>query len=416
ILYYDKATQLFEKQLNDIELAKIDLDKGKIALAQNDRATAKRLFDQALKVAESNNDVELLINTLNELSLWYEISGSPTESLKAIRKSINLKDSLEAINRNQQFSQTLMEFEIGRKDLAIAELNAQQLLRQEQLKNEEFLRNVLVVILAFTAVLLFTLYRNSVKSKKTNEMLVEHQKEIEAKSRELQSLLSMKDKFFSIVSHDLRSPINGLVGILDMLDDGYITQEELVKVTVSLRGRLGSTSKMLDNLLDWALVEMNEITLKWEEINLNKVAEDNLMSFKDINEKNVRFVNKIKPHVRVKADRNMLDLILRNLIANSVKFTENGGEVTLSAVKAENHKFTVKVTDNGVGMNADQLNKIFDTSALYTTRGTANEKGTGLGLKLCKEFVEKMGGTIWVESEEGKGSTFNFTLQNPDKK
>ncbi len=416
IIYYNKAALLFKKQSNDIELAKIDLNKGKIALVQNDKVRARYLFDQALKVAKSNNNAELLINTLNELSLWYEISGLPTESLRAIRKSASLKDSLEAINRNQQFSQTLMEFEIGRKDLAIAELNAQQLLRQEQLKNEEFLRNVLVVILAFTAVLLFTLYRNSVKSKRTNEMLVQHQKEIEAKSRELQSLLSMKDKFFSIVSHDLRSPINGLVGILDMLDDGYITQEELVKVTVSLRQRLGSTSKMLDNLLDWALVEMNEITLKWEEINLSKVAEDNLMSFKDINEKNVRFVNKIKPHVRVKADRNMLDLILRNLISNSVKFMENDGEVTLSALKAENHKFTVKVTDNGVGMNTDQLDKIFDSSVLYTTRGTANEKGTGLGLKLCKEFIEKMGGTIWVESEEGKGSTFNFTLQNLDKK
>ncbi|MEM6755381.1 MAG: HAMP domain-containing sensor histidine kinase, partial [Cyanobacteria bacterium P01_C01_bin.38] len=303
-----------------------------------------------------------------------------------------------------------MEFEIERKDVAIAELNAQQQLRQEQLKNQEFIRNVLVVILAFTGILLFTLYRNSVKRRKANEKLIAHQAEIEAKRKELESLLSMKDKFFSIVSHDLRSPINGLVGILDLLDEGHISQEELVKVTSSLKQRLDGTRKMLDNLLDWALVEMNEITLQWDEVNLMKSVDDNLSFFKEINEKGITFKNQIKKGLKVKADPNMLDLILRNLIANSIKFMDEKGEVIISS-STTNGKATVSVKDNGVGMGTDQISKIFDTNVLYTTKGTANEKGTGLGLKLCKEFVEKMGGTIWVESEEDKGSTFNFTLE-----
>lgn len=408
--FYDKAGVLFAKQSNITEVAKTNLKKGQVAMTNLDMETAKLLFDKALMVGENQNNAKIIIETLTELSKWYELSDKTAESLQALRRSMILRDSLNAINLDQQFSQTLMEFEIGRKDLAIAELNAQQQLRQQQIKNQEFIRNVLVVILAFTAILLFTLYRNSVKSRKANAKLITHQAEIEAKRKELESLLLMKDKFFSIVSHDLRSPINGLVGILDLLDEGHISQEELIKVTSSLKQRLDGTRKMLDSLLDWALVEMNEITLQWEEVHMRKSVEDNLSFFKEINEKNISFINSISKGLKVRADRNMLDLILRNLIANSIKFMDEMGKVEILSV-TNNDTVTISVNDNGVGMAADQISKIFDTNVLYTTKGTANEKGTGLGLKLCKEFVEKMGGTIWVESEEGKGSTFNFTLK-----
>ena len=413
--FYDEAADLFTNQNNSLELAKINLERAKIKMILKDSKGAKILLDSAMEVAEQFENLEIQTEAAKSLSEWYEASGQEGKSLEALKKSLFLRDSLEVVNRDQQFSQTILEYEIGRKDLAIAELNAQQQLRQQQLKNEEFLRNVLVVILAFTGILLFTLYRNSVRSRKANEKLLEHQKEIEEKTRELQSLLSMKDKFFSIVSHDLRSPINGLVGILDMLDDGNITQDELVKVTKSLKTRLGSTRKMLDNLLAWALVEMNEITLNWEQVNLNAVVDENLKFFNEVNDKNIKFKNEIDSAIKVKADKNMLDLILRNLVANSIKFMDEEGQVIISSSGLKDGKYVVNVNDNGVGMAKDQIDKVFDTNVLYTTRGTANEKGTGLGLKLCKEFIEKMGGTIWVESVEGKGSTFNFTLSKPDK-
>ena len=346
--YYDKAANLFSKQSNSIELAKVNLKKGEIAMSNSDLSKAKELFDQVLLVAKQQDHSELLVEVWDALSKWYELSNEVEQSLKALRESVMLKDSLDAFNLDQQFSQTLMEFEIERKDLAIAELNAQRQFRQERLKNQEFIRNVLVVILAFTAILLFTFYRNSARSKKANEKLIVHQKEIEAKSKELESLLSMKDKFFSIVSHDLRSPINGLVGILDLLDEGHVTQDELIRLTNSLKLRLDSTRKMLDSLLDWALVEMNEIALKWDEIDLYESVDNNLAFFKEVNEKNVLFQNVVIPEVFVEADHNMLDLILRNLIANSIKFMEEGGEVVVSSVINDTN-VTVSVRDNGVG-------------------------------------------------------------------
>lgn len=410
---YNRAAAIYKKQENAVELAEIQLGKGKIAASLGDNIEAKNRFDKALKTGLELNNANILQTTYAELSNWYEKTGSLRKSLDYLKKSNVLRDSLINSNINQQFAQTLLEYEINKKDEAISELSSQEILRKQQLKNEEFIRNVLVVILAFTAILLFTLYRSSVRRRKTNEQLVTHQKEIEAKSKELESLLSMKDKFFSIISHDLRSPISGLVGILDMLDDGHISQEELVKITIPLRARLDSTRKMLDNLLDWALVEMNEITLKWEGLDLHSIVTDNLAFFKETDQKNVHFSNHIEHGVKVLADRNMLDLILRNLVANSIKFMEENGKVDISGEVLEGEIFKVSVQDNGVGMSANQVKKVFDTNVLYTTRGTANEKGTGLGLKLCKEFVEKMGGTIWVESEEGKGSTFNFTVKRP---
>ncbi len=409
--YYGKAAIIYETHANLVELANIQLGKGRIAASRGDTDLAKSYFDEALETGLRLNDAEILTSTYAELSLWYEAVGRSKESLELLKKSNKLKDSLTNHNINQQFSQTLLEYEINKKDQAIAVLNQQENLRQQQLKNEEFFRNVLVVILALTALLLLTLYRSSVRRKRANELLLEHQKEIEAKSKELQSLLSMKDKFFSIVSHDLRSPINGLVGIMDMLDEGQVSQEELVKLSKSLRVRLDTTRKMLDNLLDWALVEMNEITLQLENLELQTIVDENLEFFKELNEKGIHFINAVEQKLTVLADKNMLDLIFRNLVANSIKFSENGGKIEISHEEEKGGFCRIKVSDDGVGMSKDQVNKIFDSSTLYTTRGTANERGTGLGLKLCKEFVEKMGGEIWVESRSGKGSTFIFTLK-----
>ena len=140
------------------------------------------------------------------------------------------------------------------------------------------------------------------------------------------------------------------------------------------------------------------------------MVESNLAYFREVGDKKINFVNAVKEDQMVSADRNMLDLIIRNLVSNSIKFTEEGGTVEVSTEFGPKKSLIVMIKDNGIGMSSDQMDKLFDSNTLYTTRGTANEKGTGLGLRLCKEFVERMGGNIWVESVEGKGSTFKFTL------
>jgi len=412
--YYDRSWSIYDRQSNENARARVSLGIGRIAMKQGKTALAKTYFDETYQVAMSRNSAQLLMHAHMELANWYEKKGNFRQALEFLRKGKALDDSLTLANRNEQFTQTQIQYELAQKDLAIDQLNQKEREQNIKLENEEFLRNILVVILAFTGILLITLYRNSVRSKRANELLLVHQQEIESKTRELQSLLSMKDKFFSIVSHDLRSPINALVGILNMLNDGHLTQEELIKLTKSLKVRLDSTGKMLGNLLDWAMMEMNEITMQREDLVLHDLVESNLQFFLSSNEKNIAFVNKVEKGVQVNVDRNMLDLIIRNLVSNSIKFTNEGGEVKVFDEPFDDSQITIGISDNGVGMPQDMVDNLFSTTTLLTTPGTANEKGRGLGLKLCKEFVEKMGGKIWVESEEGKGSTFKFTISNSD--
>lgn len=407
---YDSALEIYKSQNNQSGIGQSYYGKGNVTLHIGDLKEAKRYYQQCEKIAGDINDNELMIQCHRAMSILYESDNDFQSALLYYKKYKHLEDSIFSEKKKEQFAQIQIKYETANKDIEIQLLNQKEAQQDSKLKNEEFIRNILVVILAFTAVLLFSLYKNNEKRRRINDLLIEQQKEIKSKSKELSSLLEMKDKFFSIVSHDLRSPINALVGILDILDEGNLTQQELKDVSHSLKIRLDNTRKLLDTLLDWAMLQMNEIKIHKEEIVLTDLVESNLAYFREVGDKKIDFVNAVKDDQMVAADRNMLDLIIRNLVSNSIKFTEEGGKVEVTTEYGPKKSLIVMIKDNGIGMSSDQMEKLFDTSTLYTTRGTANEKGTGLGLRLCKEFVERMGGNIWVESVEGKGSTFKFTI------
>lgn len=409
--YHNRALKRYEELNNKSGIAETHLGLGIVRMKMGEYDESGELFNTSLKISKGMNNNELIIKAYEEMSNLYERKGEYQLSLKYYKMFKAMEDSVFSEKQKEQFAQIQIKYETANKDMEIALLNQKEEQQKTQLKNEEFFRNILVVILAFTAVLLITLYRSSVRRKKINDLLVIHQKEMEEQSRELAGLLEMKDKFFSIVSHDVRSPIHALVGILEMLDEGNLSQEELRQLTQSLKVRLDNTRKLLDNLLDWALVQMNEITIQEEPLELKELVEENLTFFREINDKHIQFIDHVEKDMSVLADRNMLDLIIRNLVANSIKFTREGGFVEISAEDKDNDTLIVSIKDNGIGMNEEQKSQLFNTTVLYTTKGTANEKGTGLGLKLCKEFVERMGGKIWVESKEGEGSTFKFTIK-----
>ncbi len=409
-IHYKVAMKLYEKQGNLNGVGDAYFGMGNVSLHQGKSNDAQRNYEKCLQVAESINDNELMIKCYLAMSEHYEVIGKYKESLSLYKKYKQLEDSVFSEKKKEQFAQMQVQYETSKKDIEIELLNQKEEKQKAELDNEEFIRNILVVILAFTAVLLYSLYKNGEKRKKINDVLIEQRKEIESKGKELSGLLEMKDKFFSIISHDLRSPINALVGVLDILDGGNMTQKELKDLSVSLKIRLDNTRKLLDTLLDWAMVQMHEIKIQYEQISLSDLVDDNLVFFKEVADKNLEFINTVTKADIVNADRNMLDLIIRNLISNSIKFTKEGGVVEVSSESGSNNEVIVSIRDNGVGMSTEQMDKLFDTTELYTTRGTANEKGTGLGLRLCKEFVERMGGKIWVESTKGEGSTFKFTI------
>ncbi len=407
LTYYQKALEIYNTVENSQGIGFSYLGMGSVKVDLGNTEEAEGHLEKALQIALKNKYGELARDSYEQLSRLYEERDNFKETLRLHKQLKVLEDSLFSEKKNEQFAKLQLLHETEQKDAEIK-------LFKQQVNNEEFKSNVLVVILALGSVILFNLYRSSVRRKKINGLLLTHQGEIEEKNNEMEGLLVMKDKFFSILSHDLRSPINALVGLLDMLHEGHMTQDELKNVTITLKKRLDNTRKLLDNLLDWALVQMDQFSNKEETLNLYKLTSDNVTFFKELNDKHVHFINNVKADTMVLADRNMLDLIIRNIISNSIKFTDEGGTIEIAASDESESMLKVSISDNGIGMTPEQASNLFSSDALYSTRGTANEAGTGFGLKLCSEFVERMGGKIWVESEKDKGSVFNFTVKKAD--
>jgi len=229
---------------------------------------------------------------------------------------------------------------------------------------------------------------------------------------QLTELNATKDKLFSIMGHDLRAPLNNILGLSELLiervrksdTEKSVEYLEIIKVSVK------NTLALLDNLLNWAKSQTGEINYKPEKIDLSTTIRQVIELLDPIaRTKNISLSQIASEGIEIYTDERMLKTILRNLISNAIKFTKSGGSIIVSVV-TEKNQVQFSVSDNGLGINAEVSKKLFKVSANTSSLGTANEKGSGLGLALCKEFVKKLGGDIWLKSKEGDGSDFRFTL------
>ena len=201
-----------------------------------------------------------------------------------------------------------------------------------------------------------------------------------------------------------------MTGILDLMDKDRVTPAEFSILNKELRIQFNHTKTLINNLLDWTLLQMDKLKIQMEKIDLNALVESNIKLLNSLHLKEIKILNGILPASFAIGDTNMINLVLRNLLTNAIKFSEAGGSIDVNAKEMDDH-FIVSVKDYGVGITPEIQKILFEKTTGYSTRGTANEKGTGLGLILCKEFVERNGGKIWLESELGKGSTFYFTIK-----
>ncbi|OFX56251.1 MAG: hypothetical protein A2046_06250 [Bacteroidetes bacterium GWA2_30_7] len=249
--------------------------------------------------------------------------------------------------------------------------------------------------------------------KNTEKAILERDEKLQKYAEELKESLATKDKFYKIIAHDLKNPFISLIGASELLYGNVekFDTGKIAKLAKILNDSAKSGYEMLLNLLEWARSQTGSLVFNPEKINIKKLTKNysNLIEYS--NNKNINLNFNIDDDLHVIADKNMLDTILRNLIGNSLKFTPKGGEIIIST-KEENNSVIIFVKDTGVGIAKSDLDKLFRTDIKFSLPGTEHEEGTGLGLLLCKEFVEKHGGKIWVESEENKGCTFYFTLCN----
>lgn len=239
---------------------------------------------------------------------------------------------------------------------------------------------------------------------------------LERRTRELSELNANKDKFFTILSHDLQTPISGLLDLIAFIPENleHLNQAELRETLDTMRTALENFHELLKNLFTWSGIQRGTLTHHPQILDIHEIVRRNLSLLMPIAEKkHVRLKNLIPIGTRAYADPDMVYAIVRSLLSNALKFTAAGDNVRVSVEVQENHMLQVSVADTGVGIRQEDLAKLFRPDVTHQTCGTAGEEGTGVGLLLCKELVEQNGGTIWVESAIGKGTTFRFTLPFP---
>lgn len=228
----------------------------------------------------------------------------------------------------------------------------------------------------------------------------------------LEEVNSLKDKLFSIIAHDLRNPFNGLLVLTDILKYKLDRMEkgEIRKMIDLIYDSSKDGYDLLENLLEWSRSQKDQIEYNPVAVDVSKLVKGNIQLTKPMAiSKNVNLVTDIPAKLVITADPHMIDTIIRNLITNAIKFTPENGTIIVKIKKADD-KVWVSVKDSGVGIDKKTLDNLFGSSVINSAVGTANEKGTGLGILLCREFIQRQGGKIWAESETGKGSEFIFTL------
>jgi signal transduction histidine kinase len=368
-------------------------------------AITKRI--QQDEMARKESEARLMVDKANSKVLEVESVKEATEqelkekSQELYKNQINLS-KVEQISKEQQ-----MQIDL---------LNKENELHQAEIRQQQLMRNVyLGIIVAVLMISGLTLYGYS-RIKRANILLhtknieISRQKdEIEKQAEELRELNALKDKLFSIIAHDLRSPLFSLITMLTMVKDGNFSAEEEKYIFNELSKNVEYNTELLENLLNWSSSQMkgnaiNPIVFGIHELTANKIK----LYEEAAHQKGIKLINSTNHNTEVFADKDMIELVLRNLITNAIKFSNHGDNITITSTSGGD-SVQVCVADNGLGMPQETIEKLFGKH-VFSTRGTLNEKGTGLGLILCRDFVHINGGEIWVESTESSGSKFFFTI------
>jgi signal transduction histidine kinase len=321
-----------------------------------------------------------------------------------------LQDTLGNEIVKKKMAEVVFQNALNQKESENLLLQKDNEFKQQTIHNQQFLIVAAGVILLLGFILLVVTIRNNRKQHLLNKIL-------DQKNKELKELNLTKDKFFSIIAHDLKGPFNGLLGLLTELDDNYDDLDELSKHRIigSLKRSSHNTYNLLINLLDWTQSHGGKLTNVPQEFLLHEVTNEVLITLSArAVAKNQNLVNNIKQGTRVNADPQIVQAMLLNLVNNGIKFTPAGGTITVRIPEQENPLYLrVEVADNGVGIPESEVTNLFRIDTQYKQRGTENEPGTGLGLVMCKEYANLLGGEIGVRSEPGIGSVFHFTIGLP---
>lgn len=354
---------------------------------------------------------------------WLNTQNENGYILQHMSNAYALKEDWKEAYRYSRLSQTFLdsliteERKVQLKNMRILHKTRETKLENAELKAKLNVKNLylftLGIIILLIGLLLTILLGKRKQQFQLNNLLNQKNQEICTQHDRLEEINQTKDKLFSIIAHDLRGPIGSTSTFLELLTtkEGEFTKEELLNNLILLKKSSNATFKLLENLLTWSLSQRGEIEFKPSKNDLSKLVQSNIDLFaSNAENKKIQIVNQPLEQLIFEFDHDMINTVMRNLINNAIKYTHENGQITISAT-GNHRQVEISVKDSGIGIDDKTAQQLFVAQInLIRKMGTKGETGTGLGLMLCREFVEKHSGKIWVESKAGKGSTFKFTL------
>ena len=400
------------EQLQDnegIAIAKAGL--GQVLTKKGQFAQGTAMMTEALEMMIAGDMKEEAKVTAAELADCYEQKGDYRNALKFNKIRDRYADSLVTDAKRKAVLAMEYDAELNKKEARITLLEKNEAIKDAKSTQQKILSGAALTGMLLAVIIALLVFRNLRNSRRHNELITQQKREIEEQAASLERLNNFKDTTFSVLSHDLRSPINALTGTMALLDEGIITPDEFKVYKEELNNKLQSVTLMLDNLLQWAKTQMKgENTMEPERINVKRKVLKSIAVTKDAaQQKNITLAAQVPENLFIYADQNQIAMVIRNLLSNAVKFTPQNGQVTITASRVHN-MIGISVTDSGIGMTQEQAKNLFDGTPNASSHGTDGEKGTGIGLHLSYNFVLNNGGNISVESEQGKGTTFTVTL------
>ncbi|MGM0505398.1 MAG: ATP-binding protein, partial [Bacteroidota bacterium] len=393
-----------EKGINSF-LSEVYNNNSNIYLEKGDYKTAMEWAKKSLQEAEKNREIDMIRDASYNLYEASKALGRTEDALAYHELHHHYKDSLMNEQNSKAITDLKKNFEVTIKEYENQQLKKDNQLNELEIQQQQTKLWVAAIILILVSLVVLILILLNRKLHAKNQVISAQRGELEKANR-------LKDNMFSIIAHDLRGPVGTLKGLLEFLDVDTAREdkESYEEVLESVKDSASSTFALLENLLTWARQQKDEISFEPKSANLTELV-DEIMQLKQpaAESKKIQLNHTLTKELVGTFDKNMIRLVIRNLVDNAIKFTPEGGKVDIvGEIKEE--KVQIAVADSGLGISEEVRTKLFDKYQLYSSKGTKNERGSGLGLKLCHEFVQKHSGNIRVESETGKGSKFIFTL------
>ncbi len=394
----DTVIQVLKKYQDEYAISDYRVQMGIIYFENElyDKALSSAL--EGVRLAEKNDFRKYKRDGYQVLAKLYKLNGDFEAALDAYTKFTVNKDSLTNADLIRQLANQRTEFEVGQKQVEVDLLTAEKKTQRVIL----FATAGFALILLVLAAIIYKYYRNK---NRVNKILAEQRDELER-------LNGTKDKFFSIISHDLRGPVASFHGVSRLIKYFVESKEtdQLIEIADEMDKSVERLSSLLDNLLNWAMQQQGHVSNIPEKLNLQELADEQVGTLANMAKgKKIEMRSEIEIPIQLWCDKNTTMTILRNLLNNALKFTPEGGSVVIKGAEVDGMG-EIRIVDSGVGMPEDKVKKLFQLQDKKSTYGTSGEKGLGLGLQLVHEFIEMNGGSIHVESQEGKGTEFIIKL------